>query len=227
MNLMMCMNGEPEQFPFLAQITELGAGIELGSYGLIGIQSERDWETRFALHQAVRAQFQGVLAVHGPFVGMEYAHIDHLIRDVVHRRLDMTFNVAVKLKASRVVLHSGYKPEIDLFKLQDSWLRGNVEFWQREMHRWANAGIGIVLENDTDKTPDMLVSLVSAVDNPFLGCAWISGTSTCFRSWMGWNGCAGWISGCSTSTCTTMTAAETDTGPSDAARLISNRFMPP
>ena len=169
MNLMMCMNGEPEQLAFLPQIAGLGAGIELGSYGLIGIQSERNWETRFALHQAVRAQFQGPLAVHGPFVGMEYAHIDHLIRDVVHRRLDMAFEVAVKLKASRVVLHSGYNPEIDLFKLQDSWLRGNIEFWQQEMHRWANAGIGIVLENDTEKSPDLLVRLVNEVDHPFLG----------------------------------------------------------
>jgi sugar phosphate isomerase/epimerase len=100
---------------------------------------------------------------------MEYAHIDHLIREAVHRRLDMTFDVAVKLKASRVVLHSGYKLENDLFKLQDTWLEKNVEFWQREIQRWAEAGIEIVLENDIDKSPDLLVRLVNTVDNPFLG----------------------------------------------------------
>ncbi len=37
MNLMICMRGEPEQLPFLTEIAELGAGIELGSYGMIGI----------------------------------------------------------------------------------------------------------------------------------------------------------------------------------------------
>jgi sugar phosphate isomerase/epimerase len=169
MNLMICMRGEPEQLPFLPEIAELGAGIELHSYGMVGIQSERDWETRFTLHKAICTQFQGTIAVHGPFIGMEYTHIDHLIRDVVMRRLNMTFDVAAKLKASRVVLHSGYKAEIDLFKLQDDWFKRSIEFWQREIHRWAAAGIVIVLENDIEKSPDSLVRLVDQVNNPFLG----------------------------------------------------------
>ena len=169
MNLMICMNGEPEQLPFLPEIAELGAGVELGSYGLFGIQSEENWETRFGLHAALRTQFQGVVAIHGPFLGMEFAHTDHLIRDVVNRRLDMTFEVALKLRASRVVLHSGYTPETDLFKLQDAWLKKNVAFWQHEISRWAAAGIQIVLENDTQKLPDVIVRVVNEVDHPFLG----------------------------------------------------------
>jgi len=126
MNLMVCMRGEPDELSFLAEVAELEAGIELQSYGMIGVQSARDWETRFAQHKAIRSQFQGPVAVHGPFIGMEYIHIDHLIRDVVLRRLEMTFDVAVKLEASRVVLHSGYRAEIDLFKLQDEWLKRSV-----------------------------------------------------------------------------------------------------
>ena len=169
MNLMICMNGESEQLSFLPEIAELGAGIELGSYGMVGVRSEGDWQTRVALHKAIRTRFAGTIAVHGPFIGMEYAHIDHLIRDVVNRRLNMTFDVAVTLRASRVVLHSGYKPEIDLFRLQHSWLKGCVKFWQGEIRRWADAGIVIALENDTGRLPDLLVQLVEEVDNPFLG----------------------------------------------------------
>ena len=169
MNLMICMDGEPEQLPFLPEIAGLGAGIELGSYGLVGIRTERDWETHYALHQAVRTRFHGPIAVHGPFIGMEYAHLDHLIRDAVKRRLDMTFDVARQLEASRVILHSGYKRENDLFGLQDAWLKMNVAFWQREIDRWAGAGIVIVIENDVDQSPDLLVRLIDAVDNPFLG----------------------------------------------------------
>jgi sugar phosphate isomerase/epimerase len=169
MNLMICMRGEPEQLPFLPEIAELGAGIELGSYGILGIQSEWDWQARFAMHQVVRSQFQGTLAIHGPFIGMEYDHLDHLIREAVNRRLDLTFDVAAKLKVSRVVLHSGYAREIDLFNLQDSWLKRCAEFWQREIHRWSDAGIEIVLENDTEQSPTTLVRLINAVDHPFLG----------------------------------------------------------
>jgi sugar phosphate isomerase/epimerase len=169
MNFMICMTGEAEQLACLPEIASLNAGIELGSYGLVGVQSEQGWKNRFALHKAVRAQFEGVIAIHGPFIGMEYAHIDHLIRETVLRRLDMTFDVAVELKASRVILHAGNKPENELFNLQESWLKGNIEFWQKEILRWAEAGIVIVLENETEKSPDLLVRLVNGVDNPFLG----------------------------------------------------------
>ncbi len=81
----------------------------------------------------------------------------------------MTFEVAVKLEASRIVLHSGNGAETDLFKLQESWLRGNIEFWQQEIHRWADVGIVIVLENDLDRVPDLMVKLVNEVDNASLG----------------------------------------------------------
>jgi hypothetical protein len=83
MKLMMCMTGEPAELRFLPEIAELGAGLELGSYGMIGIRSEQDWEERLALHQAVRAEFHGSIAIHGPFIGMQYGHIDHLIRAAV------------------------------------------------------------------------------------------------------------------------------------------------
>jgi sugar phosphate isomerase/epimerase len=169
MQLMMCLTGEPGELRFLPEIAALGAGLELGSYGMIGIQSKQHWERRVALHQAVRAAFPGPIAIHGPFIGMEYGHIDHLIQAAVNRRLDMTFAVASKLRARRVILHSGYTPLVDLFQLQDSWLPINVAFWRREIRRWADAGIEIALENDIDKTPDMLVRVVDAVSDPFLG----------------------------------------------------------
>lgn len=100
---------------------------------------------------------------------MEFAHTGHLIREAVHRRLDRTYEVAVGLRVTRVILHSGYTVEHDLFNLQDVWLGGNIEFRQGEIRRWADAGIGIVLENDVDHLPDLMVQVVDGVGNPFLG----------------------------------------------------------
>lgn len=165
MNLMICMRGEPEQTSFLPEIAALGVGIELGSYGMIGIRSEEEWNARCLLHQVIRSQFRGPLAIHGPFLGMEYSHPDHLIREVVKRRLDMTFDIAVRLHAQRVILHSGYTIEHELFNLQEDWLKRSIEFWEREIRRWADAGIEIVLENDTEQSPDLLIGLVSEVDH--------------------------------------------------------------
>ncbi len=169
MDLMICLNGEPEQLPYLPEIAALGAGIELGSYGMAGIRSEQAWAARVAMHQALRRRFAGPLAVHGPFIGMEFAHVDHLLQAAVQRRLDMTLAVAMQLRAGRVVLHSGCSPVYDLFGLQDSWLARNVEFWQREIRRWAAVGVAVVLENDTERSPDLLVGLVDGVGSPWLG----------------------------------------------------------
>ena len=169
MDLMICLSGEADQLAFLPEIASLGVGIELGSYGLVGIQSEAQWQSRFELHQALRAQFDGPISIHGPFLGMEFAHLDHLIVEVVQRRLDMTLDAAKKLNAYRVVLHSGYTVEMGMFDLQAQWLKNNVAFWQREIGRWAEAGIQIVIENDIESTPDLLVQLAKAVDHPALG----------------------------------------------------------
>jgi sugar phosphate isomerase/epimerase len=169
MYLMMCIRGEPEQLPYLAKIHELGVGLELQSYGIVGIRSETDWQTRLLNHIAVCKIFKGSIAVHGPFIGIEYDHLDHLMIDVVKHRLDMTFSVANKLNAKRVILHSGYKMENDLFSLQAAWLTKSVDFWRKEILRWDDNGIQIVLENTIERSPDLLIQLIDGVNNPSLG----------------------------------------------------------
>ena len=169
MDMMISLRGELEQLPYLPEIAAMGAGIELGSYGLIGIRSLQEWQQRVRMHQTLREQFDGTLAIHGPFVGMDFAHMDHLIRASIQQRMDMTFAAATQLRASRVVLHSGFTLEVDVFQYRDAWRNSSIAYWQQEITRWADAGIGIVLENDLDAVPDLLLEITDAVDNPFLG----------------------------------------------------------
>jgi sugar phosphate isomerase/epimerase len=166
---MICMHGEREQTAYLQEIERLGSGIELGSYGLVGVRSQQEWEDRVSTHRAIAADFKGKVALHGPFVGMEFAHIDCLIRQAVQKRLDMMFDVATSLRAFRVVLHSGLSMETELFGLQDSWLKRSIEFWKAETPRWERSNTSIVLENDTQKSPDLLIQLVKEVASPVLG----------------------------------------------------------
>ena len=169
MKLMLCTRGQQELFPELPGIVALGAGLELGSYGLVGIRSPDDWQACFSRHKAVRDRFAGPIAIHGPFIGIEYGHVDHLIRSAIQQRLDMTLEAAIALKAGRLVFHGGYSPVIERFQLQESWLKQSAAFWQKEIGRWAAAGIDVVLENETEASPDLLVRLVEAVDHPALG----------------------------------------------------------
>lgn len=166
---MICLRGTPAQFAFLSEIIELKAGIELGSYGMVGVQSEQDWKDCFTRHKAISADFSGMIAVHGPFIGMEYNHLDYILRQAVNQRLDMIFEAAKELKACRVILHNDFNPVISLFKLEEYWLERKVSFWKEEIKRWADAGIEIVLENMTEPSPDLLVQLVDEVDNSYLG----------------------------------------------------------
>lgn len=169
METMISIHGTADQLPFLPEISAIGAGIELGSYGLVGIRSEQDWQQRLAMHQALREQFDGPLALHGPFIGMNFAHADHLMRDVVQQRLDMTFAAARLLRASRIILHSGYSLDVEAFNIHESWINGTIAFLQKEIGRWAEAGIGIALENDLDAEADTLVRIADAIDSPWLG----------------------------------------------------------
>jgi hypothetical protein len=66
------MSGEHDEFEYIPEVTALGAGIELQSYGLKGCQSPEAWEKRLRDHVTFRKNYPGPLAVHGPFIGIEY-----------------------------------------------------------------------------------------------------------------------------------------------------------
>jgi sugar phosphate isomerase/epimerase len=165
---MISLKGEINEYSYLPEIANLGAGIELGSYGLIGVRSQKDWVARLEKHIAMMNEFPGEIAIHGPFVGIEYTHIDHLIRQSIQKRIDMTFNVACILRAKRVILHSGYSLETEMFQLNELWLKENINYWKKEIYRWEKTGIEVVLENDVEKSPDLLVELVKAVNSSSL-----------------------------------------------------------
>ncbi len=182
MNFMLCLQGEPEDMKYLHEIKKLGVGIELESYGIIGVQSEENWNKRFQQHQIVVDNFYGKIALHGPFIGMDYTNIDYMIRKVVEQRFDMTFEVATKLKVQKVILHSGCGPEIELFKLENSWLKKAVNFWKNEIKRWENEKITVVLENDTQKTPEIIIKLLDEINNPYFKFCFDIGHQNVFSS---------------------------------------------
>lgn len=65
-------------------------------------------------------------------------------------------------------MHSGYSLEKEVFHLNELWLTENINYWKNEICRWEKAGIEIVLENDVEKSPDLLVDLVRTVKSPSL-----------------------------------------------------------
>jgi sugar phosphate isomerase/epimerase len=169
MQIMISLEGSEVLPAHLKEIMKFKAGIELGSYGFKGVLSKKAWKKKLHQHKAIISQFRGPVVLHGPFLGIEYAYTDHLLQRVVNKRLDMIFKAAVKFHACRVVLHSGFSLEIELFKLVDEWLEKNSAFWKDEIVRWEKAKIDIALENTVEKSPETLRHLIDEVNNPFLG----------------------------------------------------------
>lgn len=169
MKFMICFQALPEQPAFLPKINALGAGLELQGFGLKGVESAYEWDLRAAAHREVLKQYTGPLAMHGPFVGMDFNHYDTLINDAIVRRMDMTFDLAREFKPRTMVLHTGYKYQDKEKELDSWWLGKTTAFWKKEIERWASAGIRVALENCYERRPDLMMELIETVGHPELG----------------------------------------------------------
>lgn len=165
MDFMVCAAGEPEQTAYIPVVERLGAGIELQSYGVVGASSPAAWQERLDKHRSFRRGFSGPLAVHGPFIGISYTFFDHLMRDAVRERMRLTLDVVRELKPQRLVLHTGFKPEVELFHIEERWIAGTVAFWRQEIPKYADLGVEVVFENLIERDPSLLVSLHDDIDH--------------------------------------------------------------
>jgi sugar phosphate isomerase/epimerase len=164
-----CFQGDSEQLQFLPKIISLKAGLELHSYGLKGIQSKQEWENRLKLHREVLKLYNGPLAVHGPFIGMEFSLIDELINEAINRRMDMTYLMASEFKINTVIFHTGYSNSEKEKELDLPWLRKSINFWKEEIRRWESEGIHIALENSIERDPTLMIALVDEIGSEYLG----------------------------------------------------------
>ena len=82
MDVLVCALGEPGEERFVPQVAEYVDGFELQNYVRKGVQSEEDWREVVAQHERLIERLPGRLAVHGPFLGIEYGYADHLLREM-------------------------------------------------------------------------------------------------------------------------------------------------
>ena len=169
MNFMIARYDFPNREQFVALLEEHDIGLELQSYGLDGVMSPAAWAGRVATHKEIVALFSGKVAVHGPFLGLVYNYMDHLLRAAVKERMGMTFDLARTLGAERLVLHTNFRYEVLQFELERFWLEGNVVYWTKEIERYAERGIQVVLENLVEPNPELMVELADRVGSEYFG----------------------------------------------------------
>lgn len=168
MRNLICSRGEASELSYIPELIARNIAVELQGYGLKGVRSVEDWQQTFDRHRRFRDKYPGYLAVHGPFIGVNYCHDDHLLRDAVKKRLDQTFDVVRQLEADRLILHSGFHSDVPKFEIYDDWINLTAEFWRKEVTRYEQLGVQVVLENIVDATPDFLCRVHDKVDSPSL-----------------------------------------------------------
>jgi len=171
MNFFLCLSGYENENDILPKLEELNVGIELQSYGLKGVTSPLLWEEKMKQHKKIIKNFSGRIAIHGPFVGIQYTHRDYLFKKAVKNRMQLTYEMAKELKPEILVFHSGIIGNIKRWKLEDFWLGETTKFWKEEIKKYKKEGIKIVIENLVEESPDILIELCDAVNsNSFSLC---------------------------------------------------------
>ncbi len=168
MEFMVCGFGEKEEEQYLPTLENLGVGLELQSYGLVGSKSPEAWDYRLQRHREIRRRFPGPLAIHGPFLGISYSFEDHLLRSAVRQRLDMTWNVVQEFRPQTLVLHTAFQEESIRFNYLEQWMKDNAAFWQDEIERYAGIGTTVVLENVMEVSPEFQINLHDRIAHPNL-----------------------------------------------------------
>ena len=110
--------------------------------------------------------FNGLKALHGPFLDLKPSSPDKLIREVSYNRYFNTMEIAKKLQIDYLIFHSQINPYLNQPSIRKLNNLQNKEFWERILKDISDYKGMILLENIFEETPVMLKELIEAIDLP-------------------------------------------------------------
>jgi len=116
-------------------------------------------------HQSALEHFHGVRAMHGPFADLCPGSPDPLLRDVAMYRIRQAIPILDILKIDHLILHHGYVPNTSPL---DDWIVHSTAFW-RKVLELVPSGTAIHIENYQENSPEFMLRIIEAVDDPRLG----------------------------------------------------------
>ncbi len=109
--------------------------------------------------------FEGIKALHGPFLDLKPASPDKIIRDISFKRYLDALSIAEELKINYIIFHSQINPYLnhpDIEKLNN---HQNMEMWLKLLEKTDYSGM-ILIENIFEESPAMLKRLVETINMP-------------------------------------------------------------
>ena len=118
------------------------------------------------------------LSIHGPFLDLNTASFDNMIKQATLTRYNQAYFVAKKLGADRIVFHSCYYEDI-YFK--DVYINNSLDFW-REFLSDKDESIKIHIENIYEKDLLVLKELVDKVNSNIFSICLDIGHANCYSN---------------------------------------------
>ena len=101
------------------------------------------------------------ISIHGPFLDLNPASYDSLIKKVTLQRYNEAYHAAKVLGADRIIFHSCY---LDNIYFRDAYVNNSIVFWE-EFFKDKDDDIKVHIENVYDKDPFHLIEIVNKVNH--------------------------------------------------------------
>ena len=117
------------------------------------------------------------LILHGPFLDVNPAAYDRLVREVTMKRFDQCYQAGLLLGARKIVFHSGMNPYV---YYKQGWADQVSRFFSEFMD--GRQKLEIVLENVFDDDWELLLDVYKKVDHPNFKLCLDIGHAHCYSS---------------------------------------------
>ena len=152
---------------------QYGVGIEVAEFCWAQYLDEGYEEHLRAAKDAVRGM--GSLWFHAPFAELSPCAIDPKVLKLTRERYLSSVRTARALGINRLVIHSGYIPNV---YFPEYFTERSIEFWRGFMSELPEDFL-IVLENVMDTEPDGLIEIADSVGDRRLGICLDAGHANC------------------------------------------------
>lgn len=150
--------------------TDKTVELELQSFGLQGVKSREGWNYKADFYtNYVKKNTDRTYHLHGPFLDLTYYTFDHLIEDVVRKRISDTCDICDRVKPDHLIMHLNCPAYFCEEAHKAQWVNAAAAFWKPYLERLAKAGTHIVFENVMEPNPISAIAFLDELKEYNLG----------------------------------------------------------
>ncbi len=146
MNYSIC--AYPETAQRLLDATGGEIALELQSFGLKGVKSAEAWRERADFYTEFASSHRDRrFHLHGPFLDLPWWSFDHMIAEVVERRVTDTVRLCESILPEHLIMHLSCPSYFCRADRAAGWVEHAMEFWAPHLKSLDEMGVLTVFEN--------------------------------------------------------------------------------